>query len=62
MEIMKKFIKKNKAILIVIARIIVLFGVLFTLAKRYNIGILGQFLITALIVLWSVLDVLEHRG
>lgn len=43
---MKNFIKDNKTILIVIARIIALFGVLFTLAKRYNIGIHG----------------LEHRG
>lgn len=58
---MKNFIKDNKSILIVIARIIVLFGVLYTLAIRYNIGILGQFLIFALVVLWSVLDALEHR-
>lgn len=48
---MKNFIKDNKTILIFIARIIALFGVLFTLAKRYNIGILGQALIAALVVL-----------
>lgn len=59
---MKNFIKDNKSILVVIARIIALFGVLFTLVKRYDIGILGQALITALVVLWSVLDALEHRG
>lgn len=59
---MKNFINDNKAILIVIARIIALFGVLFTLAKRYDIGILGQLLITALVVLWTVLDALEYRG
>lgn len=59
---MKNFIKDNKTILIFIARIIALFGVLFTLAKRYNIGILGQALIAALVVLWTVLDGLEYRG
>lgn len=59
---MKNFIKDNKPILIVIAKAVSLFSVLDVLTIRCNIGILGQFLIATLVVLWSVLDALEYRG